>query len=155
VINRKWHSCVFRVEQSHSWFSWPGKPTRPAISRFPGQENHSCDVSTQKTHSCGFLIILIKFSLFSNFLATWECTSPDSRSLSVLLSFQRFRHLKITFLILSNFIRIFLIINRFIIKLRCNILIKKCFCMCFEFFFPFLAISLLLELFKLNALVEN
>jgi hypothetical protein len=24
---------------------------------FPSQENHSCDISTQKTHSCGFLIV--------------------------------------------------------------------------------------------------
>jgi hypothetical protein len=24
---------------------------------FPGQENHSCDISTQKTHECRFLII--------------------------------------------------------------------------------------------------
>jgi hypothetical protein len=23
---------------------------------FPGQENHSCDISTQKTHECSFLI---------------------------------------------------------------------------------------------------
>jgi hypothetical protein len=28
---------------------------------FPGQENHSCDISTQKTHSCGFLIVLLLY----------------------------------------------------------------------------------------------
>jgi hypothetical protein len=30
---------------------------------FPGQENHSCDISTQKTHSCGFLIVLHRLGI--------------------------------------------------------------------------------------------
>jgi hypothetical protein len=34
---RKLHECVFWVEISHSWFSWPGKPTRlPLLSVFWG-----------------------------------------------------------------------------------------------------------------------
>jgi hypothetical protein len=36
---------------------------------FPGQENHSCDISTQKTHSCGFLIISrSNFCVFCTYL---------------------------------------------------------------------------------------
>jgi hypothetical protein len=30
---------------------------------FPGQENHSCDISTKKSHSCGFLIVPLIFKL--------------------------------------------------------------------------------------------
>jgi hypothetical protein len=41
VIKRKQHSCVFGVYLA-----------------FPGQEKHSCDIFTPKTHSCSFLIVL-------------------------------------------------------------------------------------------------
>ena len=44
---------------SHQWLYWPWKPTRPAVScGFLGQDNHSCDISTQKIHSYGFPFIL-------------------------------------------------------------------------------------------------
>jgi hypothetical protein len=51
-IIRKPHKCVFWVEISHEWFSWPGGRVD-----FPGQENHKCYISTQKTHKCRFLFI--------------------------------------------------------------------------------------------------
>jgi hypothetical protein len=39
---------VFFEWKYHEWFSGPG---------FPGQENHVCDISTQKIHECRFLFI--------------------------------------------------------------------------------------------------
>jgi hypothetical protein len=34
-----------------------GDITRVVFFGFPGQENHECDISTQKTHECHFLFI--------------------------------------------------------------------------------------------------
>jgi hypothetical protein len=48
----------FELKMPHLVSCDKQKMAQVRSSGFPGQENHSCDISTQKTHSCDFLIVL-------------------------------------------------------------------------------------------------
>jgi hypothetical protein len=49
------HECVF--EWKYHTRGFLGRETDKTTVGFPDQENHECDISTQKTHSCRFLLI--------------------------------------------------------------------------------------------------
>jgi hypothetical protein len=68
----KSHLVVFLTWETHSTCSHVD---------FPGQENHLCDIYTQKTHSCGLLIILYNRIYWWKALATHYHIKPKSHCL--------------------------------------------------------------------------
>jgi hypothetical protein len=58
---RKRHACVFWVEISHSWFSWPGKPLVWYL--------------TQKTHSCVFRIVYSRQLMLCCIVVNYFCAA--------------------------------------------------------------------------------